>query len=83
MYVLYLARPMFTCMDMYVGTVWVLVSFFSNRPRLGDFSLLGLVLSGLAVRSWFACYLSLSGDDDDYDDNVMGERERERKRLRA
>lgn len=71
---------MFTCMDMYVGTVWVLVSFFSNRPRLGDFSLLGLVLPGLAVRSWFACYLSLSGGDDDDDDhdNMMGEGERER-----
>lgn len=76
---------MFTCMDMYVGTVWDLVSFFSNLPRLGDFSLLGLVLLGLAVRSWFTCYLSLSGDDDDYDDDIMGEREgeRERKRLRA
>lgn len=60
----------------YVGTVWVLVSFFSNLPRLGDFSLLGLVLPGLVVRSWFACYLSLSGDDDD--DNIMGEREGER-----
>lgn len=80
MYVLYLARPMFTCMDMYVGTVWVLVSFFSNLPRLGDFSLLGLVLLGLAVRSRFTCYLSLSGggDDDDHDhDNTMG-RGRER-----
>lgn len=64
----------------YVGTVWVLVSFFSNRPRLGDFSLLGLVLPGLAVRLWFACYLSLSGDDDDYDDNIMGERKREKEK---
>lgn len=69
---------MFTCMDMYVGTVWVLVSFFSNLPRLRDFSLLGSVVPGLAVRLWFACYLSLSGDDDDYDDDIMGERERER-----
>lgn len=70
---------MFTCMDMYVGTVWVLVSFFSNRPRLGDFSLLGLVVPGLAVRLWFTCYLSGSDDDDDDDhDNMMGEREREK-----
>lgn len=49
----------------YVGTVWALVSFFSNLPPLGDFSLLGLVLLGLAVRLWFACYLSGSDDDDD------------------
>lgn len=64
----------------YVCTVWDLVSFFSNLPRLGDFSLLGSVLPSLVVRSWFACYLSLSGDDDDDDDhdNIMGEREGER-----
>lgn len=65
----------------YVGTVWVLVSFFSNLPRLGDFSLLGLVLPGLVVRSWFTCYLS--GDDDDNDHDHEWERKRERERLRA
>lgn len=66
----------------YVGTVWVLVSFFSNRPRLPPrrFLLLGSVLPGLGVRLWFACCLSLSGDDDDYDDNIMGEREREKEK---
>lgn len=62
----------------YVGTVWVLVSFFSNRPRLGDFSLLGLVLPGLVVRSWFACCLSLSGDGDDDDHEWERERKREK-----